>query len=405
MAGSSTQIGSAAIVLSANADKLTAGLSKSKADVEKWAGGVAKSTDRAAKAAGGDGKGGFLGKLLGVGGSFAGGFAGAFTAAGIGKFFQLLHDLPELTARLGEKSTGSDTGALQSIAQGFVRIQDAVDELMTRGLALLAPAFGAVLDAATAFGGRTGPIFAKVGEALSVILYTGAELFGAFLSGVADIIQQIDGWAQETLGLADTTKGAGDQMFGVLRMVGKGFAYVWDTVKAGAGVVAVVVGYIEQGFGTLVKAIGKAVEQLARLAEQLPESIRPDWIGKAADAVKGWGDGIDQAGQKMVAWGKGAVMAWGDSAVAVDKWFDRVQQRFNERKAAFENPIPLTPKLAGALTSGSTQAYSVVAKFVGGNLAAQDIPKEQLKLAKEGNQLLARAVQALERPQLEIGTF
>lgn len=169
MAGSSTQIGSAAIVLSANADKLTAGLSKSKADVEKWAGGVAKSTDRAAKAAGGDGKGGFLGKLLGVGGSFAGGFAGAFTAAGIGKFFQLLHDLPELTARLGEKSTGSDTGALQSIAQGFVRIQDAVDELMTRGLALLAPAFGAVLDAATAFGGRTGPIFAKVGEALSVI--------------------------------------------------------------------------------------------------------------------------------------------------------------------------------------------------------------------------------------------
>jgi hypothetical protein len=488
MAGSSTAIGSAAVILSANADKLTSGLDKAKADVSRWAGGLDSKVAGKAPGKGflnrmifgtaefdadtgkyvgrvgglvgrvkslfGGGKGGLLGALVGgdgrggfltrsifgtaqfdqqtgqymgrvggvvgrvkalfspgkggllsrlVGGEkgggggflataiggFAGGIAGALTAAGISKFFSLLHDLPELTQRLGGKATGSDLGALQSVSQGFVRIQEGVDFLMTKGLALLAPAFGAALDAASAFGEKTGPLFEKVGAALEVIVYTGAELFGEFLSGVADVLNSIEGWARETLGLADTTQGAGDQMFAVLRLVGKGFAYVWDTVKAGAGVVSVVVGYIAEGFGTVIKVVGQAVEQLAKLAEQLPESIRPDWIGKAADAVKGWGDSIDTAGQKMVAWGKGAVMAWGDSSAAVDVWFDKVQGRLAERKKAFENPIPLKPQLAGAFQAGSKEAYSVVAKFqAGGTITGQDIPKQQLKELRDIEHIL-----------------
>jgi hypothetical protein len=122
----------------------------------------------------------------------------------------------------------------------------------------------------------------------------------------------------------------------VLRAVGTGVAYVWDTVKAAAGAVAWVSGGIVQGFGKVLEIVALAAKQLDALARELPEAIRPDWVGKAAAAVDGFAGKVGDVGAGMSKWGAEAVMGFGGAAAQFNKWFDGVEARFRGDRTTSE---------------------------------------------------------------------
>src|SRR5687768_16255019 len=120
MAGSNNAIGSAAVILSANADRLTSGLDKSKKHVNDWAGAVDKKLANVGKAS--SKGGGLFGRLLGSG--VAGGAAG-LAAGGIMGAVKLAGRLPDIVDRLSEKAGDTFDGkALSGLSQTFDRLTE-----------------------------------------------------------------------------------------------------------------------------------------------------------------------------------------------------------------------------------------------------------------------------------------
>lgn len=379
MAATGNAIGSAAVILSANADRLVGGLDRAEKHVTDFAHTTDKKLANIGKSAGG--KGGLLGSMFS--GGAIGGAAGA--AAGVAlKGFEALFRLPEKIDQLAESATGATGGRLASLSETFDRFGDIGNRLLVGVITPLAPALELVAESMERWLGDGGDGLGKIGAAVEAVTYYWAELYTLVIDEGLEVIGSIQKWAQETLGLATTTDGASDQMFAALRMLGKGFAYVWDTVKAGAGAITYVTGAILEGVGIIVKALGELIQRMHELDQRLPRVIRTNLFGDAAESVKGWGANIDAAGDKMQKWGRGAVAAWGDSSIAVGKWFDGVQARLKERAAAIDQmEKKFTPKLSGAFQAGSVEAYSINAKFQSGASGSFDIPKEQLRVAKE----------------------
>lgn len=375
------------------------------------------------------GFGAAVGKSL-FGALFGGGGGGAMGAGGGAGMLGNLFHISELAENVQGVAAGTarnvrgragragapgvavsqaDKNAVDHIAKSAADVSRAFDTIAVKWAVALAPAFTMGADLILKFLDRMKPTIDRVLARFEVFAYVVVEVFGVVLDVVADVIESIEGWAAETLGLADTTQGAGDQMFQVLRTVGKGFAYVWDTVKAGAGVVSWVAGKIVQALGWVVKKLSEAIEFAARLADSLPAEIKTriglDGWGRAAEAVKGFGGEAQGVGKQMEEWGEKQIASWGQSVGRFEEWFNGVEQRFRDRKEELAKPIANTqPKLAGAAMKNSAEAYSIVAKFNAGNTMAASDTKRQIQLLQEAVKLLREQVQ-IERNRPAVGVF
>jgi hypothetical protein len=425
MPGSNNAIGTGALVVSANIDKLGSGLAAAEAKIGGFGGKVGGKGQAGGLIHrmffGSSGTGGILGTIGGIFGrikSLAGGLAGkpggggllgsiltggvaGLAAAAGGKLFQTLFNLPDLIKKVSDKARGTDTGALGGILQSFNKLSDAGEKLIVKVMVAMAPAFTRFADIALDALDRFGPTIDKILEAFGAYEFVAAEVFGEIIDLVGKVIEQVVEWIDQIAGVANTTEGTGQAVFKILRMLGKGYAYVWDTVKAGAGIVAWVTGKIIQGLAWVIKQLAKAIEFVAEVADRLPAKLRNqlglNGLRPAADAVRKFGGEVDQVGEKFEQWGTKQIEAFGESAPKIDAWFDGVEKRFKQRKEELKKVVMLeSPKLAGTEFKDSVGAYSVIAKFQAGNLVAADNAKALVQVNKQNGQKLDAILKELQ---------
>ncbi|HYH63678.1 MAG TPA: hypothetical protein VD866_03175, partial [Urbifossiella sp.] len=224
---SSTAIGSASVVLSANADGLAAGLDQAERKVSDFAGDVGRKLDNVGGKGGG---GGFLSKLLG--GAALGGAAGAvggLVAGGIMKGFEVLSGIPDMIRGFAEKATGPEAGPLQGIVAAMDQVGATVSEVGGKFFAAFGPGILAVSDVAAGLSDRFGDLIDKVGAGLGAAFTVGVELAGSLLTAVGELIEGFFGWATGVAGVSDSTEGLSTVAFAVFRGIGKAVAYTWDT--------------------------------------------------------------------------------------------------------------------------------------------------------------------------------
>jgi hypothetical protein len=395
---SSTAIGSASVVLSANADGLAAGLDAAERKVKDFAGDVGRKLDKV----GGSGGGGIIGKILG--GAALGGAAGAAAGAvagGVMKGLELLQGIPDLIRGLAEKATGPTAGPLRGIVAGMDRIGDRAAQIGGRLFASMGPAFLALADGAAILADRAGELADKFGSGVAAALSVGIELTADFLDGTLEVVSGITKWVLGLDGLSDTSASVAKVVFDFFRVVGKASAYTWDTFSLGAGAIGWVAGKIVEGLGRAVQAFGEVI----RLAESLPAAIRPAWLTDFSRAAEQAGQGLRGVGDGLSQWGASAVAGFGQSAAQVDRWMDGVEQRFASRNrnlaALAEGMRPTEAKLGGALLKGSAEATSVVAKFQAqGMVNAADPARKQLAVMEEVKRLLQSIDRGLQNAPL-----
>lgn len=157
------------------------------------------------------------------------------------------------------------------------------------------------------------------------------------------------------------------------------------TLKAGGGVIALVASAVVRGLAIIVDVIGEAIHALAKLADALPESIRPGWIKDAANAVSGWALDMDKAADDISDWGVKAIDGWGSSIADVDAFFDRTEEKWRNRNKKAKGPVgfvlPNTDP-TGAMLKGGTEAHTVVARFQNESMVQQSLTKQQLDQLK-----------------------
>lgn len=405
MAGANT-IGTGAVVLTANADQLVSGLDKAQKATDKWAKDTSKSASKYAdvsekknraaydrliasgkklaeympdvdyvrsyKIPDAKGKGSGSGKKGGAVGALLFGAGVGVVLAGLGLVDSALNRI----ANVGEKAKeygniSLDRNlAIDRAQKGFDRITAAVDDF-----------FFVVAE-------KVAPAIEKIATIVEVVVFTGAEGFKALA---------------DSIGSVALTSG---DVFAGLKAVAQAAAYLFDTMRAGAGVVMIVQGVFDQFIAGVLKSLAGAVRKLEELSQRLPEGMRPDWIKGAADTIDGFANKTDDLGRKMVDVGKLWVTSWGDSADKVGAFIDGVQARFNATDRIKKG---LGVALAGAFGQGSVEATSVISKWEAGNILSGQSPadapavkvaKEQLKEAKEHKKATWKIVGYLDRGTL-----
>lgn len=240
-------------------------------------------------------------------------------------------------------------------------------------------------------------------EVVSVVV----DLITQVVDWISNAITSVIEWGKEVGILGNTFMSARDLILMVFRAIGKAGAYVWDTIKAGVGAVAIAIGFIvEKVFTRLVDAF----HSVASLAKELPDSIRPTWVNSFVDGVGRARDAVHAGGVGMQRWGREQINAWGSSAAAVDRWFDNLGSRRAEAAAAERARIeeiaskPVEYKAVAAMTKGSKEAWSVEARFrTEGMLNPQlDAQQRQLQEAQRANQILREVRDAVQNITLPI---
>jgi hypothetical protein len=368
-------IGTGALILSANADQMLSGLHSAGKAATKEAAKIGRDVQKAADKGGGrSGGGGLFGGLLGGllgGGGLAGGIAGGAIVAGIGLLTKGLQGLSQGFEELQKRTEGGDKGSLNAISGSLSLIKDAGLTILQKVLNAAAPAIVKLTEVALNLFDRVGPLIGDL-----------AGFFGLLGSLAAELAMQV-------LNLIPPFEGVGFTAMDAFRFAGKAAAYFFDSLKAGAGVIAYVSGYIVEGLGHVTTAIADVVKMAAGLAAKLPESIRPTWIGDAASAVDGFGARVKDAGKSMRDWGKGAVMGFGESAPMVSTFFDGFAKRVAETKKGIEGMVePLKLGLSGAFEQGTAAAYSITAKFSANSMLAES--RRQLQEQQKANGILGQ---------------
>ena len=331
MAGAQ-QIGTGAVVLTANADQMLTGLDKAQKGVEKWA----STTTAKAASAGGSAGGGLLSGLL-FGGAIGAGIG--FALAGLNRIKSAVMSISDVGERSKKYSNvGTDQqGKIDRADKAFFRISAVADEFLFKIIGTLAPAIE------------------RIADVLEIVGFVGGEA----LLWVADQIGTVDISAQK--------------VFGILRDIGRVFVYIQHTSDLMAIAVLESFAAITDGAGGLFEVFG--FDDLAAGARGFAKEMRGISEIMAGDVAK--------------------------SVVDFERKFDKIEQKFkgSERLAkAFGQT------LSGAFGKGSTEAYSVMAKFNAGNLitgqaASADNPvaiaKKQLEEAKQIKKATFRWVDAV----------
>jgi hypothetical protein len=435
MARGGNAIGSASVILSANADGFASGLTKGEKRLDQFGVNVSNKLNKFSGSAGGgigakllklgsgSGRlagilgggaagiaggalaggavGASLGSLGGPAGAAIGGIAGALAGLGAGGAragFNLIQGLPDLFERLKGSAQGANLSTLTGVTNSFDRLEAAGDNLLTKILVPLAPAIAMAADSATEFLGKIGPGLEFAADAGSALLFTGLEIGKMLADAAIDTAK----WAAEWLGLSDAGVTGSGLMFDALRKVANGVGYVWDAFKLGGGVIVTIVGKVLEGLGDITTATGAAIHKFAALADKLPSLIRPGWIAEADQQVNKWGNDLSSLGAKWATYGANlAFSTWtnfGDSGKRFSDGIGDIENRFNAKRSQLANtPVFTDPKFIGAMERGSKEAYSTEAY----NRFGRSNTKDPSAIMQENGKKLDRVASAVERIEKE----
>jgi len=276
------------------------------------------------------------------------------------------------------------TGLFNRVAVSMAPLIEAVAANLSKVLAKLGPVFDWVGRAAEAYYGVLGPAVGEVLDAFSAVAQAAGE------------------WIGETFAFAGEFPSIGEVITGVMKFVGVSGAYAWDVIKGGAGAVAVAVSYVITAFQKLVSAFADVL----KFAKELPEAVRPSWANDLGDGADAFAARIGRAAAETDAWGKRQLGAFGQSAVQVEAWFERLKAKKAEVETVAPNvDVPAAAAAAGkagantALIAGTKEELSARIKF---DQAGQTVASQQLAEQKKSNLILERTVDKLGNIELRL---
>lgn len=303
-------------------------------------------------------------------------------------------------------------GALQKAGQFL-------NSAWTKTVVFLSPAIEKVVTLGTKVMTFLKPAFEWVGSYIETKLSIAVWVFEA----IGDAISEVIDWVKEmTAGMGDfgiqipTIK---EVVVGEFKMMGLAAAYVWDGLKAGAGGVAVILGYLVEKFSDVAENFKEMRKSImlgaADAADALGMNETAQGLRDSVDQVEAVYEGIRKAGEEMQAWGKGTFDNFGKSADQFSAWLDKKLKKTEDAQkkiaagmgAGLETPTgPPTDKWAAAVEKGSAAAYSLNLKNMYGDNGQGDDPQtKQLKrnaqLQAEGNKMLG----GIEKQLADIGKF
>jgi hypothetical protein len=235
-------------------------------------------------------------------------------------------------AQAAQEASKAWTVAKRTLTQAWDSVSLSVATALTPLVKVAADVFKSIVEFAR-------PVLSGIGEFFTTVSDIASPLITMIADGFKEMIQ----WVQQfgsSIGI--TFPSVRDITIAVFRAIGVSGAYVWDTLKAGVGGFTVSLSFV-------VEAVGHVADAIARM------------LGLAET-------GITMTGRNMRNWGTQAVLSWGESAGAVNRYFDNLRGRQAAAAAAPLSPrvnpaaeAPGDAKYEGlkALLQGSQEAYSV----------------------------------------------
>jgi hypothetical protein len=317
--------------------------------------------------------------------------------AGIQKFIE---EQKKTGAVLGDSQMRAALEAQKAWKESRFAIEEAWDGLVNRATLVAAPIVKFIGGVVTKGMALLTPIFDWIGRAMervSIILERVGEVFEKWFDEAYQEVKGLLGQVEEFTGAWPTVE---EVVTGVLRTVATSIAFLWDGLKMGVGILAIVTSYLVKGFGIVVESFKDTIKALLELAGELPDSMGGKWFRDQAKHVDTLGDRIKASGDKMKDWGKGTIDSFGNGAKDVAKWFDNMDMKRKEaagKKAkAAEEAKPAEYKALAATVKGSKEAYSIEAKF---RFDSKNLGKEPadkaLDEAKKANDILRKIVDKL----------
>lgn len=314
---------------------------------------------------------------------------------------KMIQDAKDLGIAFDE-STGQQ---IEAANDAITRTKTSIKGLGQGFLVIMAPMIEGIANFATKFFQLLRPVMDWYGRAWGTI----GEIAGLIWDVIVEGAQEVVNWVKEIVSGMDLFSGTmptiREVIVAVFRAVGIAASLAWDTIKSGAGVISIAAGTIVLGFGKVVEVF----KQVVMLAENLPEDLRPAGIDRFIQGVKDFETGVFATGDKMVAWGEGAVMGWGNSAEEFNSWLDKALNKTKEIKKAGdgigggEDAPGDVMKLSGALMKGSKEAYSLVVKNQYRELMGEDTQKKIHKEVKRGAKAGEKAADGIHRLEVMVG--
>ena len=239
------------------------------------------------------------------------------------------------------------------------------------------------------------------------------DVFGEVFDAVFELGVEFGKWAKEFLGLGVSSKTVEQQVTDSLRAIGVVGAYVFETLRAGVGVLAVALGFVIEA----LTDIGTKFNAMLATFKSIPVKFRPDWMNGFLLGVQDVEIGSRKVSDELKKWGMNATEGIGKLAQQVNNWFDKRANRPKPDPVAeallkpnpkpIIQPVKLSYEAVGAALKGSREAYSIEARFRNENrLNPQlDLQRKQLAAQERGNQLLqqvANGVKAIQIPQFNV---
>lgn len=307
--------------------------------------------------------------------------------------------MKEEAARLGITFDAATGKQVEAANDAITRTKVAVKGMFQSVLTSLAPAIETVAGFATKVIMHTKPIFDWIGRALNTYYTLWTSTLEAVGDFVSSVFSEISSMGSDIFGWTGELPTIQDVIVGVFRAIGTSAALAWDTIKAGAGIVALGIGTIILGFGKLLSGWASVIE----LAKELPDEFRPAGVDKFVAAIDRAQVKVMETGSGLADWGRGALEGWGKGAVQFNTWLDKALVK-KDKLADPTKPLAIedddfksdTMKLTGALEKSSKEAFSLVVKNQFAEFMGDDTKKKHLKAAEKGNKLAEKGNKKLD---------
>jgi hypothetical protein len=135
------------------------------------------------------------------------------------------------------------------------------------------------------------------------------------ISWVEKAIDTVASWTTSVFGFSAEWPNAEQVVIKAFRAIGVAGAYVFDTLAARVGVVAVGVGKLIEGLGFLASRFKDTLKDIADTGAEAQ-------FKKIAAASATLGASITDSGKKLEAWGQKQIDAFGTSPDQFNKWLD-----------------------------------------------------------------------------------
>ena len=311
-----------------------------------------------------------------------------------------IDEFTEEHKKIGAILSNSQLKAAGDAAKAWKEAQNQIkalwEGLVNRFTIITAPVIKLIGGALTKAYKLLIPVFEWLGRAAETLSNVFTEVAKVVETWIDDAVNEVKSWIAE---LGELTGGWPTLESVVIRAcknIGIAIGYVWDTVKAGAGVIAYVAGFVVEGFGKIIGTFKETLKEIYSALGELPGAVGEFYAARAKD-IDQWGEKMERAGQAMRNWGKGAFNSWGESAKKVESWFDRMTfKRKEEEAAAKKNEMrtDLKYKPVEAAVKGSKEDFSIQARFITDNLlgAGKKVEEKNNDELKKVNQKLDKVI-------------